>query len=77
VHPEKPDSQDWMRAVREAGPYLGLGSQLAASVLLGVAAGHFADREFETGPWLLLLGAFMGVAVAMIQLYRTELTRKR
>jgi F0F1-type ATP synthase assembly protein I len=45
--------------------------------LLGVAAGHYADREFETGPWLLLLGAFMGVAVAMLQLYRTELTRKR
>ncbi len=77
MHPEKPNSQDWMRAVREAGPYLGLGSQLAASVLFGVAAGHFADREFGTGPWLLLLGAVMGIAVAMIQLYRTELTRKR
>ena len=66
-----------MRAVREAGPYLGLGSQLAASVLFGVAAGHFADRKFGTEPWLFLLGAVMGVAAAMIQLFRTELIRKR
>ena len=75
--PEKPNSQDWTRALREAGPYLGLGTQLAASVLLGVAAGYFADRRLGTEPWLLLLGSTLGVAAAMMQLFKTELIRRR
>lgn len=69
--PEKPGLGDWTRALREAGPYLGLGTTLAGTVLGGLGLGYWVDRQFGTRPVFFLVGAVLGVAAAMLQFFRT------
>jgi ATP synthase protein I len=67
----KGDASDWVRALREAAPYLGVGSSLAATVLAGSGLGYWADRRLGTEPWLLLLGGGLGIGVGLWHFYRT------
>ena len=62
--------------MREAAPFLGLGSSLAALVLVGVGAGYWLDGKLGTRPWLLLLGGLLGIAMAALELYRTVSGRR-
>jgi F0F1-type ATP synthase assembly protein I len=68
---QKGDGSDWVRGLREAAPYLSLGTSLAVTVLLGVALGYWADQKLGTRPWLLLLGAVSGLALAIYQFFKT------
>jgi F0F1-type ATP synthase assembly protein I len=43
----------------------GAGMELAVSVLLGVAAGRWADRKFGTEPWLVLAGTVLGIGLGL------------
>lgn len=72
---KSPDS-DWARVLREAAPYLGLGTSLALTILLGLAVGHLLDGRFGTHPVLFLIGAVFGVAAAGLQFVRA-VTRRR
>jgi ATP synthase protein I len=74
--PERPRA-DWTRAVREAGPYLGLGTSLAASVLVGLGAGYWLDSKLDTAPALFLAGGVLGMAAAAAQLFTLTRGRKR
>ena len=66
-----------MRVVREAGPYLGIGTSLAATVLLGVIVGRWLDARWGPAPLWTLLGSCLGVVAAMVGFFRTVTTRKR
>lgn len=60
--------------MREAGPYMGLGLQLALTMAACTLGGYFLDRWLNTSPWLLILGAALGmvsVFVYLIQLSNT------
>jgi ATP synthase protein I len=59
------------RLIREIGPYLGLGTSLAVTVLAGVGAGYWLDRRLGTGPILLVVCGVMGILVAGYQFWRT------
>ena len=48
----------------------GLGLELAITVILVAAGGHWLDRLWGTKPWLLILGAALGMTVAMANLVR-------
>ncbi len=48
-------------AYRQLAPYLGLGTELAASVVGMLLIGYFLDKHFGTSPWLLLTGAAVGL----------------
>ena len=48
----------------------GMGLELAITVILGAAAGHWLDRLCGTKSWLLVLGATIGMTVAMVNLVR-------
>jgi F0F1-type ATP synthase assembly protein I len=61
---------DWTRALREAAPYLGIGSSAAASVALGLAAGYWLDGKLGTRPLLFLLGGVFGILAAFWQVYK-------
>ena len=81
---EAPDSRessarDRGRALREAGPYLGLGTTLAATVLAGVGVGYWLDARLETTPWFLLVGGTLGVGAALMYFFRTvsNLSKRR
>lgn len=46
----------------EAERFLGLGLQLAGSILLGFFGGFYADRKLGTLPWFTLGGCAAGIA---------------
>ncbi|MGO9481001.1 MAG: AtpZ/AtpI family protein [Candidatus Kryptoniota bacterium] len=48
-------------AYRELAPYMGLGTELAASVVGMLLIGYFLDKHFGTSPWLVLVGAAVGL----------------
>jgi ATP synthase protein I len=51
--------------------YAGLGVQMAASLLLFVWIGQWADRQFGTGGLLTVLAAFLGFGGTMWWLIRS------
>ncbi len=61
------------------GPFLTLGLQLAISVVAFFFLGRWLDGKFGTEPWLMILGAGMGITGALIAFIRkaTELGRKQ
>jgi F0F1-type ATP synthase assembly protein I len=79
VSPDKQegDPADWTRALREAAPYLGLGTSLAATLLLALALGYWADRQFGTQPLFFLLGGVLGLVAALYQFFKTVMGGKR
>ncbi|MFO7496384.1 MAG: AtpZ/AtpI family protein [Desulfobacterales bacterium] len=50
------------RTIRELAYYSSLGLQVALSIFLGLFAGIFLDRSFNTHPWLMLV--FLGLGIA-------------
>jgi ATP synthase protein I len=52
------------------GRYATVGLDLGLSVLVGLYAGWWLDRRFDTSPWLTLLGLSFGVAAGFRALWR-------
>jgi F0F1-type ATP synthase assembly protein I len=50
------------KAKKESSPweYAQIGMVLAFLVLLGFLVGYGLDRKFDTSPWLMLVGSFLG-----------------
>lgn len=71
------DRRGWQRVLREAAPYLGLGTTLAGSVLLGLGAGYWLDSKLGTRPAFFLVGAVLGMLAAGLHFYRMLVIRKR
>ncbi len=59
------------KASRDAAPYLALGLQLAATVVLMFLLGSWVDREFGTEPWIMLAGLLVGIAAGLYNFFRT------
>jgi F0F1-type ATP synthase assembly protein I len=57
--------------VRDAAPFLGLGTTLAVTVLAGLGGGYWLDGRLGTRPVFLLLGGTLGVGVALYHFFRT------
>jgi F0F1-type ATP synthase assembly protein I len=55
--------------------YAGLGVQLAASIVVFLYLGQWADRKLGTGSLLTILGVFIGFGGTMWSLIR-DLNRK-
>lgn len=50
--------------------YAGLGIELVAPVIVVGGVGWLADREFGTAPWLLVVGATVGMVVGFVGFVR-------
>ena len=68
--PGNGDGSGLGRALRDAAPYLGIGSSLAATLLLSLGAGHWLDVRYGTGPRWFLVGAVFGLLAAFYHFYR-------
>lgn len=62
-----------LATTRDISPYLGLGLQLAASILVFLFLGRWVDGKLGTYPVFLIIGAFIGAAGGMISFIRTVL----
>ncbi len=58
-------------ALKEAGPLLGIGIELALYILIFLMAGRYLDNRWDTDPWLTLLGAALGFAAGIYSLFKT------
>ena len=56
--------------------YVGLGMELALPLVLFLFGGRWLDRRLDTEPWLMLVGALLGIAVGFWSLFRGLLPPK-
>lgn len=54
-----------------------MGFQLAAAMAAFGAAGWWADSEFGTAPWLLVVGVVLGATGGLISMIRTSLRSQK
>ena len=53
-----------------ASEFAGIGLQFALSIVLFVFAGEWVDSRLGTGPWFLIVGAFVGAGGGFYSMYR-------
>ena len=56
------------------GPYLTIGIQLAATVVVFFFIGRWLDGQFGTDPWLMLAGRALGVGGGLTAFLKSALT---
>ncbi len=66
-------SKKLSNSLKDVGPYLGLGSQLAATIVLMFFLGRWLDSQFNTFPLLIILFSFIGGFAAMYNFIKTVL----
>ena len=64
------EASGWQRALRDSAPFLGIGSSLAATILVGVWGGHWLDERYGTEPRYFLIGAAVGLLGAFYHFYK-------
>ncbi len=65
-------------AYRKAGPYIAASTQLVASVGIFAGLGYWGDRKLgHQTPWLLLVGAAVGMVGGFIGFFRTVLGKNK
>ncbi|MHB8481894.1 MAG: AtpZ/AtpI family protein [Nitrospiria bacterium] len=47
-----------------------IGVELVAATLVGTGIGYFADRYFNTSPWLMIAGVLIGSAAGFLNIFR-------
>lgn len=57
---EPTGKKNFFESYREAGQYLGLGFQLAASIVLMFFLGWWLDKKFGIAPLLTIIFSFLG-----------------
>ncbi len=74
----KNEEKDQKSVMLSVAPYLTLGAQLAATVVVFFFIGKYADEYFGTKPWLMIVMIMVGVIGGMIKFFRTviELSKK-
>lgn len=50
--------------------YISLGVEIAAGLSIPILAGYWADRRFNTMPWLTFSGILIGVAITIVIMIR-------
>ena len=62
---EQKSTEKISQSFKNVGPYLGLGTQLAATVIIMFFLGKYLDDQLEFFPWLTIsfsiIGAFAGI----------------
>jgi ATP synthase protein I len=66
----KDEARGLGRALKDAGPYLGIGSSLAGTLLVFIWGGHWLDKRFGTEPRYFLVGAGLGMLAAFYHFYK-------
>lgn len=64
------EDRNWQSDLGRSSSFLGLGFQLAGSMLFYVLVGYLLDRWLDTEPWLLLVGAAVGMIAFFFLLFR-------
>jgi len=70
--PSKPAKDSgFTNQLRQVGPYLGLGLQLAITVVLMVLIGDWLDKKFSQNYIFTLIFGILGIGIGMYNLIKT------
>lgn len=58
--------------MRQAGPYMGLGMQMALTMVVFTLGGYFLDQWLNTSPWFIILGAVVGMVLVFVYLIQVS-----
>lgn len=72
-NPKKKKRPDLTKTYRDIGPYLGLGTQLAATIVVMFFLGRWLDGLLESQPWLTISFAFLGGFAGIYNFIKTVL----
>ncbi len=53
--------------------YFGLGFEIVIPMVIGIFIGYRLDLWLETSPWLMVVGALMGLGLSFYSLFRRVL----
>jgi len=67
------EESELIKTYRDVAPYLGLGFQLAATIVLMVFLGDWLDKKYETTPLYTIIFAVLGVFTGLYNLIKTVL----
>ena len=70
---ENRSSEKISNTYKEIGPYLGLGTQLAATIVLMFFLGRWLDDQLKTTPVLMILFSFLGGFAGIYNFIKTVL----
>ncbi len=72
------DEDERFKGLKSAAPYMGLGIQLAATVVLMFFLGKWLDDEFELFPYLTIIFSIFGAFAAIYNFIKVvlELNKK-
>jgi F0F1-type ATP synthase assembly protein I len=65
IEDKKDKNQFNSNLFKDYAPYLGLGIQLAATIIIMVFVGIWLDGKFNTSPYLTLVFSFLGIFTGM------------
>jgi len=73
------DNSGFTKSLRDVGPYLGLGLQLAVTIVGMVLLGSWLDKKFDLNYILTLIFGLFGIGIGIYNLIRTvtELEKNR
>ena len=57
--------------------YVGLGIQIAASMVVPLLGGLWLDGKLETSPWFTMAGAFFGIASIFVIIWKIAIIANR
>ena len=58
-------------SLKSVGPYLGIGLELAITILIFLLLGRYLDNRWDTTPWLMIAGAALGFAAGFYGMFKT------
>ena len=70
---EKKNKSKHVQSYASIGPYLGLGTQLAATIILMFFLGRWLDSKFGTTPLLLIVFSIVGGFAGIYNFIKTTL----
>ncbi|MCZ7603630.1 MAG: AtpZ/AtpI family protein [Melioribacteraceae bacterium] len=75
--PKKNNHSNLLKTYHDVGPYLGLGTQLAATIVLMFFLGRWLDGKFETDPVLTIAFSFFGGFAGIYNFIKTVLNMNK
>src|SRR5215831_16449443 len=68
-----PEKSRMVEGLKAVGPYLDLGVTFVVAIGGGALLGYWADQHWGTTPWLLLVGAMLGIVVGFYHFFSVVL----
>ena len=65
------DDSGIAKSLRDVGPYLGLGLQLAVTIVVFVLLGSWLDKKFSKNYIFTLVAGLFGIGIGLYNLIRT------